>query len=677
MCKLCKQTCGVPEQLLELKNSWKSIRNRLARECCFISDYSRAFKPLFFKVSIFYWNEAIPSSKEPMTPVLLSNRYQVLSVLGDGGFGKTFLVEDTQMPSNRQCVLKQLKPVHDNPQTSQMVKDRFQREAAILEKLGEAHDQIPRLYAYFSEADQFYLVEEWVAGDTLTQRVQQAGPLSEKAVQTLIAELLPAIAHVHREGIVHRDIKPDNIILRARDGKPVLIDFGAVKETMNTLIDSHAHSSHSIVVGTPGYMPAEQLSGRPVFASDIYSIGMTAIYALTGKMPQELEINPRTGELLWRQHAPNVSTEFGNFLDCAIHMSAQSRFPTVEEMRSILNTLILKGMTASPSDIPETRQSSQTIVSAPPPAAPAYAYQSMESANTEAIPVAPSSTFQQPATQFAQPANYQSGQQFVQSSGQPSGQWKNAVIIGGMVGFSLLLGILLAMDRLPSAMGDRLVADNPVEVDSVEKDASDAVAEKPTPKIEDSEISTPDPAPVAAPTQPQPASVLGANSTIVGDPGATNIRSGAGSNYAVVDVVQVGDRVKAVDRATDSNGQPWYRVMVPSGSSGWVFGQLIQVDGDAALPEAQAEPEGEPEVKPVPSATPADNTNAAITGQSGSKNIRSGPGTNYDTAHIAYPGDRIVIRDTSTDSGGYTWYKVYFPKSGAEGWIAAQLVSRD
>lgn len=508
----------------------------------------------------------MPSSKEPMPPVLFSDRYQIIGVLGDGGFGKTFLVEDMQGPSNRQCVLKQLKPVYDNSQTSQMVKDRFGREAAILEKLGEAHDQIPRLYAYFSEADQFYLVEEWVAGDTLTQRVQQAGPLSEKAVQTLIAGLLSAIAHVHREGIVHRDIKPDNIILRARDGKPVLIDFGAVKETMNTLIDSHAHSSHSIVVGTPGYMPAEQLSGRPVFASDIYSVGMTAIYALTGKVPQALDIDSRTGELLWRQHAPKVSTEFGNFLDCATHMSAQSRFPTVEEMRSILNTLILNGMMALPAGLsaglPQRRQSSEATVSASPASTPvdsAYA-----------------------------------GQQFGQLSGQPSGQWKNAVIIGGMVGFSLLLGILVVMDRLPDAMGDRLATSDPATADSANQDASDAVAKKPTPATQTSDkpskISTPDPVQVTAPDQPQAASIPGENSTIAGDSG---------------------------------------------------------------------------------------DSNATIAGQAGSKNIRSGPGINYDTAHIAYPGDRVVIRDTSTDAGGYTWYKVYFPKSGADGWIASQLVNRD
>lgn len=644
---------------------------------------------------------------ENLTPVLLSNRYQVLNVLGDGGFGKTFLVEDTQMPSSRRCVLKQLKPVHDNPQTSQMVKDRFQREAAILEQLGEAHAQIPRLHAYFSEGGQYYLVEEWIEGDTLTQKVHKEGPLSEKTVQNIIAGLLPAIAHVHKQGIVHRDIKPDNIILRASDGKPVLIDFGAVKETMNTIIDSHAHSSHSIVVGTPGYMPAEQLSGRPVFASDIYAVGMTAIYALTGKIPQELNIDPHTGVLQWRQHAPGVSPEFANFLDCAIHMNAQSRFPVVQEMHSILNSLILNGMTPPAPEIPETRQSSETVVSAPPTptdyssvngsntsyqssdsyktaaVAPAYPYQGIESANTQIVPpqtaeqVVPGSGQFVGAVPAAAPTTVQ----------QSSGQWKNAVIVGGMVGFSVLLGALVLIDRLPNAIGGSA---EPAEVTSIEGDVDttdSAASETDTSTTVDSDVSAaagtgsaPAPAPTAvaapAPAPAQPAaSTPGANSSIVGQPGSKNIRNGAGTNFAIVDSVGVGDRVKVVARDTDAGGNPWYRVVIPNGNSGWVAGQLIQVDGDAAPPQPIRAPQPAP--SNPPEAKPADSTNAMIVGESGSKNIRSGPGTGYGVAHEAYPGDRVVIRESAKDSGGYTWYRIYFPKSGAEGWIAGQLLSID
>ena len=625
------------------------------------------------------------TAPEDMAPVTLSNRYRVLSVLGDGGFGKTFLVEDTQMPSHRQCVLKQLKPVHDDPQTGQMagqiVRDRFQREAAILETLGEGHEQIPRLYAYFSEADQFYLVEEWVEGDTLTQRVQREGPLPEKTVQNLVASLLPVIAHVHSEGIVHRDIKPDNVILRSHDSKPVLIDFGAVKETMNTLINSHENSAHSIVVGTPGYMPSEQLAGRPVYASDLYSLGMTAIYALTGRIPQDIDVDPSTGELMWRQLVPNLTPEFGNFLDCATHMSASSRFPVVKEMQSILNNIILNGMAAPApgSTVPETRQSSQTIVSAPPEpeyptvaAAPAasYSYQGTNSAHTQIAAPATAAYAANPAT-VQQP--------------RASGQWKNAVIIGGMVGFSVLLGALFVMDRLsPDGSSEQPEVISSVEEETADSEANAKPDEEPgdKPELDDREIPAPTPVEPAVPAQPRAASVPGANSTIVGQPGNKNVRSGAGTNYGVVDAVSVGDRVKVVARDTDGGGNPWYRVVVPSGNSGWIAGQLLQVDGDAAvpkLPAAQKPPEkpGEEEYDDSKPTVPADSTNATVMGEAGSKNVRSGPGTSYGTAHVAYPGDRVYIRDSAKDAGGFTWHKVYFPKSGAEGWMASQLVKPD
>lgn len=159
-------------------------------------------------------------------PTLLNNRYQIIRTLGSGGFGETFIAEDTHMPSGRWCVIKQLKPVVNNPQVYQLVQERFQREAAILEELGNANSQIPSLYAYFELAGQFYLVQEWIEGSTLTDKVRQQGLMSENSVKEILIGILPVLDYVHSKRIVHRDIKPDNIILRQSDGQPVLIDFG-------------------------------------------------------------------------------------------------------------------------------------------------------------------------------------------------------------------------------------------------------------------------------------------------------------------------------------------------------------------------------------------------------------------------------------------------------------------
>ncbi|BAU10815.1 protein kinase PknA [Leptolyngbya sp. NIES-3755] len=295
---------------------------------------------------------------------LLSNRYRTIGVLGDGGFGKTFLVEDTQMPSARKCVLKQLKPIHDNPQIHQLVKERFQREAAILERLGEHHRQIPRLYAYFEEGDEFYLVEEWVEGETLTQRVELQGVMSEAEVRSILLDLLPTISDIHRQGIVHRDIKPDNIILRRSDGKPVLIDFGAVKETMGTAVNSN--QTHSIVIGTPGYMPSEQMAGRPVFSSDLYSLGLTAIYLLTGRQPQQLDSDPMTGKVLWQRYVPNVSPDFATAIERSIQPYANQRFAAAQDMAMALSPGSVPPSTMIASELRVDRPS-QTVQIAPTP----------------------------------------------------------------------------------------------------------------------------------------------------------------------------------------------------------------------------------------------------------------------------------------------------------------------
>jgi serine/threonine protein kinase len=298
-----------------------------------------------------------------MTSQLLKGRYQTLQELGNGGFGKTFLAEDTHIPSRRKCVIKQLKAVHDNPQIYQLVQQRFEREAAVLEELGDRHHQIPRLYAYFTDNERFYLVEEWIQGQTLAQEIRQKGTLSEGVVKELLLSLLPVLEYIQTRGIIHRDIKPENIILRSTDGLPVLIDFGSVKETMGTVVTSSGNSDRSIIAGTPGFMASEQCAGRPVFASDLYSLGLTAIYLLTGKLPSEIESNPHTGEMYWRQYGNNVSQSFAAFLDKTIHPNARERYLNAKMMQAALQTL--PGSSSPDTVITPPKTSSQSNAQTP------------------------------------------------------------------------------------------------------------------------------------------------------------------------------------------------------------------------------------------------------------------------------------------------------------------------
>lgn len=271
---------------------------------------------------------------------LISNRYRILETIARGGFGETYLVEDLHLPSGRKCVLKQLKPVVEKPQISGWIKERFQIEAATLEELGSANQQIPELYAYFSEGEQFYLVQEWVQGETLAQQWQRKGNFSEQELVDLLTKTLPILDFIHSRKIIHRDLKPDNLIIRSRDNLPVLIDFGAVKETMNTIMaEPQSVSKMSAVIGTPGYMPSEQAAGRPVYSSDLYSLGLTAIFLLTGKSPQNLEIDANSGEFIWEDPSLEISPELSALLSRAIRFHPRDRFSQAKEMLAALHNI--------------------------------------------------------------------------------------------------------------------------------------------------------------------------------------------------------------------------------------------------------------------------------------------------------------------------------------------------
>jgi serine/threonine protein kinase, bacterial len=596
----------------------------------------------------------------------LNNRYEILRELGDGGFGKTFLVRDHQMPSARQCVVKQLKPLHENAEIYAMVKDRFQREAAILEQLGE-HDQVPRLYAYFSEADLFYLVEEYVEGDTLRQKVERDGPQSEAIVKAMLVNLLPTIVHVHQQKIVHRDIKPDNIILRKSDQKPVLIDFGAVKETMATMLNAQGDSARSIVVGTPGYMPSEQMIGRPVYASDLYSLGLTAIYLLTGKTPPEFDTEPQSGGFRWRGHAPLVSEGFAALLDRVIQISPASRFSTASEMFMALNALTV-GVTIPPTPVTIPPIGSTPMITVP--LAP-----DTEMMQTRAV--IPPSPANQP-TAAAVPSTVPSTAPIQTIPAAAGGPWKKAAMTGGIIGLSILIGaVVLKMQRSPVPVNNANTTGQISPAPEKPQPTAPVVSSGTTGSsgiTTAATTTTPAKPPVTAASATQ--AVEGTDATIVGAAGSKNVRSGPGTQYDSPHVAYPGDRIKVLATSRDEGGYTWHKVYFPqSGAEGWIATQLLRMDAGQAMPTASA-PEP-PEKPPTQSPKPDDVTNATITGASGSKNIRSGPGTNFDSPHLAYPGDRVKIIDTAQDKGGFTWYKVSFPKSGAEGWIAAQLVRVD
>lgn len=589
--------------------------------------------------------------------MLINGRYQILHPLQEGGFGHTYLAEDTQLPSRRRCVIKQLKPIQNNPEFYKLIQDRFQREAAIQETLGEVCQQIPSLYAYFSENDHFYLVEEWVDGDTLRQRMAVVGRFSEAAVRDLLNQLLPIVETVHQHQIIHRDIKPDNIILRKRDGKPVLIDFGAVKESMATVVNSQGQTARSIVIGTAGYMAPEQSAGRPVYSSDLYSLGLTAIYLLTGKIPAELNTDPLSGRMDWRSQAPHVSNTFAQVIDTAIHMHPSERFASAAQMYQALQT-----------EIPSGPGYETTVISKIPPEV------------KPAIPIPAQAPIQVPIriptqgsaglpTQVVSPAH-----DFAKvPSPLPSPQkneWLKPLLVGGGIGSVLLLGFILVRGQPAPVVTDP----SPVSVPSVTASPTASASAPSTTEPQ------PDPSPSEAPVTAE---------ATCGD------SNDQGQDWYPVfinnaDVREV--RRKYCQDAIAKNrddGTPTVQVAsFTDRERANTFAQ--KVGGDVGLPyKIGATPS--PSVSPSPSSSsspsssvspsaspsPSDSTNAVIVGNKGETNIRSGPGTNFGVRHIAYPGDRVKILASDQDSGGYIWYKIYFPKSGASGWIAGQLLQPD
>jgi eukaryotic-like serine/threonine-protein kinase len=230
---------------------------------------------------------------------LLRNRYCIQQPLAAGCFCVTYLAIDYEYYRDKYVVIKHLKPQNKNPALLQIARRLFETEAVALKRLGDITDRIPTLYAYFEDHSEFYLVQEFIEGETLSEELDR-GKLSTTATIQVLREILIGLSFVHAENTIHRDLKPDNIIRRSSDSSLVLIDFGAVKEVrQTTLTTPNARTLASIGFGTEGYMPSEQAMGYPKLASDIYAVGAIGIECLTGREPHEL-FDEELLEFKWR-----------------------------------------------------------------------------------------------------------------------------------------------------------------------------------------------------------------------------------------------------------------------------------------------------------------------------------------------------------------------------------------
>ncbi|MEB3277344.1 MAG: serine/threonine-protein kinase [Lyngbya sp.] len=246
--------------------------------------------------------------------LLLQGRYRITQQLGGGGFGKTFEIIDEHLGTNK--VLKVL--LKEHPKAVAL----FKQEAKVLSQL--KHPGIPRVekdgyFTFMAKGGKepiHCLVMEKIEGANLQDwmKSRKKEPISQEQAMDWLKQLAEILEQVHSLQYFHRDIKPQNI-MRKPDGQLVLIDFGTAREVTDTFLAKMEGGQNVTGIVSPGYTPPEQTNGKAVPQSDFFALGRTFVYLLTGKPPTAYPENPRTGKLLWRKGAPDISKQLVDFLD--------------------------------------------------------------------------------------------------------------------------------------------------------------------------------------------------------------------------------------------------------------------------------------------------------------------------------------------------------------------------
>ncbi len=344
-------------------------------------------------------------------PLILSGRYLTEKLLGKGGFGAAYLARDRYTPTMRSCVVKLFQPSGDlNPSQLELAQSLFEREAAVLEDLGNRHRQIPDLYAFFPlivpgpnpniQEEYFYLVQEYIEGEDLEQTLARQGAFSQSETLSILVEMLQVLSFVHENGTIHRDIKPSNI-MRHRNGTLYLLDFGAVKQV--TTAGNPGGKSTGIY--SMGFAPPEQMSGSTVYPStDLYALAVTCITLLTGKETGEL-YDSYNNTWNWQPHG-QVNGAIAAILDRMLRATPNQRYDSAEAVLAALKVAAGGGASPQPAAPAAPAKAPVPVSSAPPAAQPSQQPPSgqqpavAKSAVPAAAPSAPPPLLQVPLVPF-------------------------------------------------------------------------------------------------------------------------------------------------------------------------------------------------------------------------------------------------------------------------------------
>ncbi len=261
---------------------------------------------------------------------IIENRYCIVRELGQGGFGRTYLAENTNR-FHESCVLKEFVPQVQNNQEWHKAKELFEREAGMLYRLN--HSQIPcfreMLKVNTGNKESLFLVQDYIEGQSYSQLLKAGKRFSEADMVQLLFKLLPVLQYIHNQNVIHRDISPDNIILRNKDKLPILIDFGSVKQVAISVGSNPNQVPIGTIIGKDGYAPEEQMQfGEISPSSDLYALGATVLVLLTNREPGELY---ESSNATWNLQTVKASPSFREFLTKMLAYRPRDRYSSAQE----------------------------------------------------------------------------------------------------------------------------------------------------------------------------------------------------------------------------------------------------------------------------------------------------------------------------------------------------------